>query len=120
MVLILIRTFHRVHNGFNVVHSKAVCYRFCNNSSTTGVTGGAETPYPSGVHPNFRGVKVTRSLIFYVAFSKSLFVLFLLVIVLSVLQSTASDYAFGILKLFCYYTTTIVKLLNDKQRKNNP
>ena len=72
------------------------------------------------VHPNFRGVKVTRSLIFYVAFSKSLFVLFLLVIVLSVLQSTASDYAFGILKLFCYYTTTIVKLLNDKQRKNNP
>ena len=38
-------------------------------------------------------------LVFYVMFCRSLFVLFLLAIVLSVLRFTDSDYPFGILKL---------------------
>jgi len=46
------------------------------------------------------GVRVTRSLVFCVVFCRSLFVLFLLAIVLSVLlRFTDSDYPFGISKL---------------------
>jgi hypothetical protein len=41
-----------------------------------------------------------QSLVFCLVFYRSLFVLFLLVIVLSVLWFTASDYLFGIFKLF--------------------
>ena len=47
----------------------------------------------------FRGVRVARSLVFYVVFCRLLFVLFLLTIVLYVLRFTASDYPFGILDL---------------------
>jgi len=51
--------------------------------------------------PVFSGVRVTRSLVVCVMFCKSLFVLFLFVIVLSVLlRFTDSDYHFGIFKLF--------------------
>ena len=46
--------------------------------------------------PVFSGVSVARS--FCVAFCRSLFVLFLLTIVLYVLQFTDSDYPFGIFK----------------------
>ena len=46
-------------------------------------------------------VRVTRSLVLCV-FGRSLFVLFLLVIVLFVLWYTESDYLFGIFKLFLY------------------
>ena len=42
---------------------------------------------------------MARSLVFCVMFCKSLFVLFLLAIPLSVLRVTASDYPFGIFKL---------------------
>jgi hypothetical protein len=51
--------------------------------------------------PVFSGVRVARSLVFYVMFCRSMFVLFLLAIVLSVLlRFTFSDYPFGIFKLF--------------------
>ena len=49
------------------------------------------------------GIRVARSLIFCVAVCISLFVLFLLAIVLSALiRYTDSDYPFGIFKLFCH------------------
>jgi len=49
----------------------------------------------------FSGVRVAGSLVFSVMFCISLFVLFLLVFVLSVILGfTASDYPFGIFKLF--------------------
>ena len=49
----------------------------------------------------FIGVRVAPSLVFYVMSCRSWFVLFLFVIVLSVLlRFTASDYIFGIFKLF--------------------
>jgi len=44
-------------------------------------------------------VRVARTLVFYVVFCKSLFVLLPLTIVLSVLLFTTSDYPFGIFKL---------------------
>ena len=51
--------------------------------------------------PVFSGIRVTRSLVLSVMFCRSLFVLFLLAIVLSVfLLFTDSDYPFGIFKLF--------------------
>jgi hypothetical protein len=53
--------------------------------------------------PGFSGVPVTRSLVLCVCFADRClsFVLFLLVIVLSVLlQYTDSDYPFGIFKIF--------------------
>jgi len=54
-------------------------------------------------HLVFSGVRVNRFLVLYVMFCRSLFVLFHLAIVLSVLlRSTDSDYPFGILKLFFY------------------
>ena len=55
----------------------------------------------------FSRVRVTRSLVLCVCFvhCNLLFVLFLLVIVLSVLRFTDSDYPFGIFKLFFPITT---------------
>ena len=51
--------------------------------------------------PVFSGVRVTRSLLLCVLFSRSLFVLFLLTIMLCVLlRFTDSAYPFGIFKLF--------------------
>ena len=48
-------------------------------------------------------VRVIRSLVFCVVFCRSLFVLFLFVIVLSVIpRFTDSDYPFGIFKLLSY------------------
>ena len=39
------------------------------NSNTTGVTSGARTPNPSGaLAPSFSGIRVARSLVFYVCF----------------------------------------------------
>jgi hypothetical protein len=70
-----------------------------------GTTSGAGTAYPSEHLSSpafFSGVRVTRSLVLYdCVFCRSLFVLFLLAIVLSVLlRYTDSDYLFGIFKLF--------------------
>ena len=52
--------------------------------------------------PVCNGVRVTRSLALCVMFCSSLFVLFLLAMVLSVLRFTDSDYPFVIFKLFFY------------------
>ena len=51
----------------------------------TGGTGEAGTAYPSEAHeftPVFSGIRVARSLIFCVVLCRSLFVLFILVIML--------------------------------------
>ena len=58
--------------------------------------------------PGYSGVRFARSLIFCVMFCKSLFVLYLLAIVLFVLRFMASDYSFGFFKLF------LVMLFNAK------
>ena len=55
--------------------------------------------------PGFSGIHVTQSL---VMFCRSLFVLFLLAIVFSVLRFQDSDYLFGILKLLLNYVTYCV------------
>ena len=68
----------------------------------TGATSRAATAYPSE-HLSH----VARSLVACVMFCRSLFILFRLVIVLSVLlQFMASDYIFGIFKLFLYKILT--------------
>ena len=55
----------------------------------------------------FSGVRVARYLVFCAVFFISLFVLFHLDIVLSVLRFTNSDYPFGIFKLlFCLHLTS--------------
>ena len=57
----------------------------------------------------FIGVRVTRSLVWYVMFCRSLFVLFRLAIVLSVLWFTDSDYPLGIFKLFLILLWLVMK-----------
>ena len=57
----------------------------------------------------FRDVRVSQSFVFYVIFCWSLFVLFLLAIVLSVLQFTASACPYGIFKL-CLGTFVFLNL----------
>ena len=75
------------------------------NSNTTGATCRAGTANPSGAHEFTLGwVRVARFLIFCGMFSRSLFVLFRLVVVLFVLlRYTASDYFFGIFKFFLFH-----------------
>ena len=89
-----------VCRNHNPVLSSFVAYhRVYNRSKTTGATCEAGTSYPSRAPestPVFIGVGVSRPLIFCVVFYGSLFVLFLLVIALSVLRYTAS----GIFNLF--------------------
>jgi hypothetical protein len=58
--------------------------------------------------PVLSGVRVVRYLVFCVVFCRSLFVLFRLAIVLSVLRFTYSDYAFDIFKLFLFEYIKIV------------
>ena len=74
------------------------------NGNNTGVTSGAGTSYLSGAlwfnTVFFSSVHVAQSLVLYVVFFRSLFVLFLLAIVLSVFLFTASNYPFGVFKLF--------------------
>ena len=70
-----------------------VCY-------TTGATSGGETAYPSGAPELSPATRVLLDfLVFCVVFCRSLFVLFLLIIVLSVLRFTYSDYSFDTFKL---------------------
>ena len=57
-------------------------------------------PHHPGSPPVFSEVHVARLLVFCIVFCGSMFVLFLLAIVLSVLPFTISDYLFGIFKLF--------------------
>ena len=78
----------------------------CNWSNTTGVIGGTGNAYSSIAHEfihGFSGMRVTRSLVFSVVFCRSLFILFLMDIVLSILlRFTDSDYPFNSFKLFLY------------------
>jgi hypothetical protein len=78
-----------------ILSSFMVYHRDCNKSSTTHATYGAWAAYPSRTHefnPSFSGVRVARFLVFNVMLCRLLFVLFLLVIVLSVLlRLTTSD-----------------------------
>ena len=79
-------------------------HRVCNKIITTGATGGAGTAYPSGTlefTPGFQWDSCYSIFSFICMFSRSMFVLFLFAIVLSVLlRFTNSDYPFGIFKLF--------------------
>jgi hypothetical protein len=70
-----------------------------------GATSGAGTAYPSGAPeftPIFSEVCVTWSLVLMCMFYRSLFVFFLLAIVLSVPRFTDSDNLFDIFTLFLY------------------
>ena len=76
----------------------------CNQINTTNATRGAETAHSSGSHeftPGFQWGSCYSIFSFMCMSCRSLFVLFLLAIVLSVLlQYTDSNYAFGFFKLF--------------------
>jgi hypothetical protein len=86
----------------------------CPIINTTGVTYGAGTPYSSGVHARFLVGFVWLIMVFCVMFCSSLLVLFLLAIALSVLRITASDYPFGIFKLFLSLSYIIQLQYNNK------
>jgi hypothetical protein len=76
--------------------------------------------------PVFSGVRVARSLVFCVVFCRSLFVLFLLAIVLSIHRCTNYDYPFGIFKLFSklsflvIFVRSIIKLLTFHHAPDKP
>ena len=86
--------------------TEQICFRHEIKRSCTKYTSGAETTYLSehlSSPPVLSGVRVTPSLVLYVCFVDRClcFVLFLLVIVLSVLlRHTDFDYPFSIFKLF--------------------
>ena len=88
-----------------LVRSLFMTYHWVCKRNTTGATSEAETAYHSEAPefiPVFWGVRVARCLIFCVMYWGSLFVLFRLAIVLSVLLFTYSDYPFGIFLLFLF------------------
>jgi hypothetical protein len=88
---------------FPVLSSFRTCHRVCYQSNTTGATSGSGTAtFPEHLNslPIFSGVRVTRFLILCLVLCRSLFVLFLLAILLSVfLRFTDSDYPCGIFTL---------------------
>ena len=61
---------------------------------------------------SFHGVHVAQILVFCVVFCRSLFVLFLLSIVLSVLRFTVSEYPFDIFKFFVFVLNIEFSALN--------
>jgi hypothetical protein len=79
-------------------------HRFSNKNNTMGGTSGAGTGYPIGSPefiPLFNGVHITKSMVFCVVFCRSLCVLLSFAhCILVVLRLTASNYPFGIFKLF--------------------
>jgi len=84
-------------------------HRVYNKRNTMGATFGAGTAYPV-----LSEICVAWSLVFCVMFCRSLFVVYLLVIVLSVLWLMASDYPFGIhlqtcLKCIIYPNIWLIK-----------
>ena len=74
----------------------------CSKSHTMCATSGAGTDYPAGAPTVYSKIRVAKSLVFCVVLvsCRSLFVIFLLAIVLPVLRSMDSDYYFGIFKPF--------------------
>ena len=97
---------------FAYIASFMTYHRVCTQINTTGATSRAGTTYHSGAlefTPGFLcGVRVSRSFSFMCMFCRSLFVLFLLAIGLSVFRFTDSDCLFGIFKLFLFMS---IKLL---------
>ena len=86
-VLIIIRSFPR-------------SLLICNSNKMTGANRGAGIGYISEIHSRFYlWVLFARSLVFYILFRRSLFVIFLLAIVLVFLRFAAFGYTFGIFKL---------------------
>ena len=82
------------------------------NSNTTGITCEAGTAYPP---PGLSEVRVAPSLVFCVMFCRSLFVIFLLAIVLSVLlRLKISVYLFGNSKRFFFRFHILVVRRQDK------
>ena len=82
-----------------VRYSFMTYHRVCNHSNMTGATCRTGTDYTS-VARFLNEIQVDLSLVFCVMFCRLVFVLCLLVIVLSVLRLPASNYPFGIFKLF--------------------
>ena len=75
------------------------------NINTTGDTSGAGSVYSSElsrVQPDLSGILVVQSIVYCVGFCRSLFVLFLLPIVLSDLRLTASNYPFVLFNFSCH------------------
>ena len=70
-----------------------------------GSTSGAGTTYPSGA-PVFSGVHITRSLVLYVLFCRSLFVLSAIALSF-LLRLTDSNYLFGIFDLRILMTSLV-------------
>ena len=90
---------------FPVLSSFVTYQRVCNQINIMGATDGAgTTAYPSGAHeftPGFQWGSCYSIFSFKCMFCRSLLVIFLLSIVLSVLLRFADyDYPFGIFKLF--------------------
>jgi hypothetical protein len=104
---------------FLVLSSFMIYHRVCKYINTTGITSGAGTCYPSVAHEFTSGFYWSSRysiFSFICMFSSSLFVLFLLPIVLSVLlRYPYSDYPFGVFKLFLdtrmYWNFCVVVLL---------
>ena len=126
-------------NHIPVLCSVMTYQQVCNKSKTMGATCGAGTAYPYGwpeFTPVVSGVRFVRSLVFCVLFCRSLFVLFLLAIVLSMLWFMASDYPFGIfwpLCCLCFdlwllitplvssnFSYILIKQYKNKQKKRFP
>jgi hypothetical protein len=83
-----------------------------NMTGASSWTGTTPLPKHMSSPPVFSGVHVTRSLVLYVMFCRSLFVLFLLPIVLNVLLLfTDSDYPFGIFWPLCCLSTFYLQIL---------
>jgi hypothetical protein len=101
------------------LHTKGRHYTWCNRPGIICVIfifpyfDSCLTPYLK-LYIAFIGVRVTRSLVFCVMFCRSLFVLFLLAIVLSVLRFTDSDYPFGVFKLFLIWISVCRLMPSDK------
>jgi hypothetical protein len=69
--------------------------------------------------PVFSGVRVVRSLVFCVVFCRSLFVIFLLTIVLFVLRFTDTDYHFGNIQTLRLYGYTYLLAMGKIVLKKN-
>jgi len=114
-----------VFSGVHVTRSLVLCVcvvdrclSFCTFSFGYGVVCSFRLLEHLSSHTVVRGVRVTRSFVFCVMFCRPLFVL--LVIVLSVLlQITASDYPFGIFKLFLGTFPNIIGSRVDQSWNSN-
>jgi hypothetical protein len=95
LITLDISCIHFVVITIPVLFSLMTCHRVCNQS----IISGTETAHPSVV-PEFSGVRVAHFSVFCVLLY--LFVLLLLVIALSVLQTASFDYHFDIFNMFLH------------------